>query len=122
MDTKIRETLGVIKRCYDALEDKKAVDIKILKVAGKSSVTDYFVIATGTSDPHLRALKNALERSLEEMKLKHVRVDFEPESGWAVVDGFDFIVHLFLGDKREMYSLETLWKDAEVVDIGELEG
>lgn len=120
MNKKLEQTLKIIKHCYDALDDKKAIDIKVLKVAGKSSITDYFVIATGTSEPHLRALRNALEKNLEELKLKHIRVDFEPDSGWAVVDGFDFMVHLFLVEQRELYGLENLWKDAEVIDITKL--
>lgn len=120
MDKNIEETLKIIKHCYDALDDKKAIDIKVLKVAGKSTITDYFVIATGTSEPHLRALKNALEKNLEALKLKHLHIDFEPESGWAVIDGFNFIVHLFLIEQREFYGLENLWKDAEIIDITKL--
>lgn len=120
MNKKLEQTLAIVKRCYDALDDKKAIDIKVLKIAGKSSITDYFVIATGTSEPHLRALRNALEKSLDELKLKNIRIDFEPDSGWAVVDGFDFMVHLFLVEQRELFGLENLWKDAEVIDISKL--
>lgn len=120
MNPNLEETLNIIKRCYNALDDKKAIDIKVLKIAGKSSITDYFIIATGTSDPHLRALKNALEKSLEELKMKHIKINFEPDSGWAVIDGFDFIVHLFLGEQREFYGIENLWKDAEIIDINRL--
>lgn len=117
MKKNAQDTLKVVKECYEALEDKKAIDIKILKVAKQSSLTDYFVIATGTSEPHLRALRNAIERKLKDLKQINLNVDYEPNSGWAVIDGFDFMVHLFINEKRELYGLENLWNDAEVVDI-----
>lgn len=120
MDTKIKKTLSVVKECVEALDDKKAMDIKVLKVADKSSITDYFVIATGTSEPHIRALKNVIEGRLKDMGVKDVRVDFHPNSDWIVVDGFDFMVHLFGQETRELYSLEKLWKDAEEIDIDKI--
>lgn len=120
MNPNLKKTLEIVKQCYNTLDDKKAIDIKVLKLIGKSNITDYFVIATGTSDPHLRALKNALEKNLHELELKNIRVNYAPESGWVVIDGFDFMVHLFLGEKREFYGLENLWKDAEVIDINKL--
>ena len=121
MDNKLKETLTIIKHCYEALDDKKAIDIKILKLKEKSSITDYFVIATGTSEPHIKALRRELEKSLHDDRVKNLRVDYTPDSGWAVVDGFDFIVHLFISEKRELYGIENLWKDAEVIDIESLE-
>lgn len=120
MNPNLEKTLSIVKQCYDTLDDKKAIDIKILKLAGKSNITDYFIIATGTSDPHLRALRNALEKNLDELKLKHIKINYKPESGWVVIDGFDFIIHLFLGETREFYGLENLWKDAEIIDINQI--
>lgn len=120
MDTKLKDTLLIIKECYDALEDKKAIDIKVLKVAGKSSITDYFVIASGSSEPHIKAMRNAIEMKLREANMKNLHIDYEPDSGWAVIDGFEFIVHLFVNDQRELYAIENLWNDAEVIDMDSL--
>lgn len=120
MNRKLKDTLLLIRDCYDALDNKKAIDIKILKVKGKSSITDYFVIATGTSEPHLRALQNAIDQKLREGNMRDITIDYQPNSGWAVVDGIDFIVHLFVAEKRELYALENLWKDGEIIDIDKL--
>lgn len=107
--------MEILKQCYVALQDKKAEDIKILKVAGKSSITDYFIIASGNSEPHLRALRMNVTDCLEKLDLKGLRVDYQPDSGWAVIDGFNFMVHVFSSDMRSNYALESLWRDAEQI-------
>lgn len=120
MGQALKDTLRVIKKCYQALDDKKAINIRILKLAEKSSITDYFVIASGTSEPHIRALRRELENQLRAANLKNLRIDYQPNSGWAVVDGFDFMIHIFGPEAREHYGLETLWNDAEELDIESL--
>jgi ribosome-associated protein len=104
----VEVTLGV-------LDDKKAEEISILDVHEISSVTDTLIVATGTSRPHLRALSRALEEELKKAGVGPFSADDDPESGWIVIDGFDFMVHLFLKDMRAHYAIETLWKDAESV-------
>ena len=75
--------LGLVRRCVAALEEKKAAAIEVIFLGEKSPVTDYYVIATGTSDPHLRALRIELEKAIEEVvPAGHVRVQNEPNSGW----------------------------------------
>ncbi len=106
-----------LKACCKALDDKKATDLTVLDVARQSSITNYFIVATGTSEPHLKALRNALEKALDDMGVDVVGVDYQPESGWLVLDAFDFIVHIFLPRQRESYRIESLWKDAAAVDI-----
>lgn len=102
--------------CCDALEDKKAINLKILDVREVSTITDYLVIATGNSQPHLKALRGAVERSLKSAKAGIIGSESGAESGWQVVDAFDFMVHLFTEEMRENYRLEQLWKDAPTVD------
>lgn len=103
-----------------ALEDRKADDIIVLDLRGLSSITDYFVIASGKSEPHLKALRDRLEEAIKEMEVELIGIDAEPRSGWMVVDAFDFVVHLFLPAVREQYRLESLWKDAPLVKLEEL--
>lgn len=106
-------TLALLRRIVTALDDKKASDIRVIEMGEKSGVTDFYVIATGTSDPHLRALRGELERVLDEDKVKILGVESQPESGWTVVDVFDVIVHLLRGDQRASFRLELLWKDGK---------
>ena len=105
-------TLKIVKACYDALDDKKAEDLKVLDVRGKSPITNYFIIATANSEPHLRALANELEKTLKDLGVKSIGRESNPGSGWVVVDAFDFMAHLFLPEQRGMYGIEALWKDS----------
>ena len=100
-----------------ALDAKKAENLRILDVSSLSSITDYLVLATGTSEPHLRALRIEVERVLDEQKAKILGVDTTKSSGWAVVDAFELMVHLFTPENREKYRMELLWKDAEEVKL-----
>ena len=102
--------------CCQALDDKKAGDLKILRVSEVSSVTDYFVLATGTSEPHLRALTEEVKSSLKQARIQTMGSDNSTEGGWNVVDAFEVIVHIFLPDVREEYRLDTLWKDGELIE------
>ena len=100
-----------------ALDAKKAEDLRVLDVSKLSSITDYLILATGTSEPHLRALRIEVERVLDEQKAKILGVDTTRSSGWAVVDAFELMVHLFTPENREKYRMELLWKDAEEVKL-----
>lgn len=104
----------------ESLTNKKAEDLKLLYFGDKSPLTDCFVIATGTSDPHLRALRNELEKTLKENKIEILYQDRFQPSGWLVLDAIDFVVHLFSKDQRNHYALEHLWKDAEQVNPQDL--
>src|SRR6266436_4912847 len=100
-------------RCRQLAENKKADDIVILDVREVSSVTDYFVIASGTSEPHLRAIVDEIaERLREEHHLRPRAIDGTLQAAWVVLDFFDVIVHVMRQDVRERYDLETLWGDA----------
>ncbi len=93
-----------------ALDEKKAVEIRVLEMGQISSVADFLVIATGTSEPHLRALRIALEQALDEAGVSS-RSESQRDSGWTVVDAFDVLFHVFRDDVRKSYALEALWKD-----------
>jgi ribosome-associated protein len=104
----------------NSLLDKKAEDLKLLYFGEKSPLTDCFIIATGTSDPHLKALRNNMEKTLKENGIETLsRERFKP-GGWLILDAIDFVVHLFSKEQRENYALEHLWKDAEEINLSEL--
>jgi ribosome-associated protein len=99
--------------CRTLADNKKAEDIVILDVRELSSVTDYFVIASGTSEPHLRAIVDEITDKLrEDCNLRPKAVDGALQAAWVVLDYFDVIVHVMRADVRERYDLETLWGDA----------
>jgi len=99
--------------CREFADNKKAEDIVILDVRKLSSVTDFFVIASGTSEPHLRAiLEEVTDKLREEQDVRPRAVDGGPHAAWVVLDYFDVIVHVMRADAREHYDLESLWGDA----------
>jgi ribosome-associated protein len=99
--------------CRDFADNKKAENIVILDVRDLSSVTDYFVIASGTSEPHLRAIVEEITSGLrEQYDLRPMRTDGSLQGAWVILDFFDVIVHVMRADARERYDLEGLWGDA----------
>jgi ribosome-associated protein len=99
--------------CRELADNKKAEDIVILDVRELSSVTDYFVLASGTSEPHLRAITDEISDKLRaDHDLRPRAVDGTFQTAWVVLDYFDVIVHVMRRDVRERYDLETLWGDA----------
>jgi ribosome-associated protein len=111
---------ALVKICCRALDEKKAGDLRVFDVSQQSSITDYLVLATATSEPHLRALRVELEKEVDASGARTVGVDAARESGWVVVDLFDVMVHLFLETHRSHYGLERLWKDAAEVPLSEV--
>jgi ribosome-associated protein len=104
--------------CRDFADNKKAENIVILDVRDLSSVTDYFVIASGTSEPHLRAIVDEITDGLrEQYDLRPTRKDGSMQGAWVVLDFFDVIVHVMRTDARERYDLEGLWGDAARVKL-----
>jgi ribosome-associated protein len=103
-----------------ALDDKKAFDMRILQLGQLSSIADFLVVASGTSEPHLRALRIELEKSLGEAGSRPRGSESQKESGWTVVDAVDVIFHLFREDVRRSYAIESLWKDGLDVPVGEV--
>ncbi len=97
----------------NALEAKQGEDIKVFDVRGKSSVTDFYVVASGNSAPHLRALVSEASRHMKRVKVKSFRSSGEAESGWVVVDFIDVVVHLFSREARAYYAIEKLWDGSE---------
>ena len=102
--------------CRDLADNRKAENIVVLDVRKVSSVTDYFVIASGTSEPHLRAITDEITDKLRaDYSLRPRAVDGTLQTNWVVLDFFDVIVHVMRTDVRERYNLEGLWGDAPQV-------
>ena len=104
--------------CREFADNKKAEDLVILDLRKLSSVTDYFVLASGTSEPHLRAIVNEItDRLHDEHRLKPNAREGDTTGAWVVLDFFDVIVHVMKPDVRQKYGLEELWGDAPRVKV-----
>jgi ribosome-associated protein len=113
---KKNDSLALAHLARKALLEKKAVNPLVLDVRKLSSVTDFYLIATGSSAPHLKALGEELHAHLRDAKIARNRRSGEANSGWLVVDCGLIVVHLFLPATREYYALEDLWSDAPRVE------
>lgn len=102
-----------------ALDDKKAENLMLLEVRAVTALTEYMLLATGTSDNHLRALCDEVEKKMEEAgeKLWH-REGFRGDT-WVVMDFSGVMVHVFTREQRKFYDLERLWGDAPVIPLEE---
>ncbi|HSH09877.1 MAG TPA: ribosome silencing factor [Oceanipulchritudo sp.] len=105
-----------VQQCVNALDQKKADQLRVLYVGDISSITDYFIIATGTSNPHLKALGQAVVDALDASGQDAVVVGAGDQSGWVVVDAYDFMVHIFTEEVRKYFNLEGLWKDGNLIE------
>ena len=103
-------------RCRELADNKKAEDIVILDVRELSSVTDYFVIASGASDRQVKTISEEVVRALRGEGTKPVRTEGEAGSRWILLDFVDFVVHVFHQDERDHYRLERLLIDAPRVE------
>ena len=100
-----------------ALDAKKADDIRIFDVRGISSVTDFMVVATGTSAPHLKALIAETQNRMRELGVAKYRTSGDPDSGWMVIDYVSAVVHVFSAEARAYYGIEKLWATAKEVPL-----
>lgn len=110
--------LEKVKNIVKILDDKKAVDVRVLKISELTVVSDYFVIVNGTSTTHIKALADEVDYQMGQ-KGEQGRLEGKA-SDWLLIDFGDVIVHVFLPDARDHYNLEHLWADAEETDINSL--
>ena len=112
MDLDFKEAAKLVK---EALEDKKAEDIKVLDLIGISNITDYFVIASGNNVNQLRAMADSVEEKMTKANFKLHHTEGYQGGAWVLLDYGNIIVHLFNKEQREFYSLERVWGDAKEV-------
>ena len=102
-----------------ALDSKKAVGLRLLKIDRVSSLADYFLICTGTSNTHVRTLCDFAEYALEEAGEKPLGREGHRGNTWELLDYGCLVVHVFTEEAREFYNLERLWSDAAPVDVSQ---
>ena len=100
-----------------ALDEKKGIDIKVLRIEKISSLADYFVICTGTVNTHVKTLCDYAEYTMEQLGETMMGREGHRGNSWELLDYGSVVVHVFTDEARKFYDLERLWADAEVVDL-----
>ena len=103
-----------------ALDEKKGMNIKLLKIDRVSSLADYFLICTGTSNTHVKTLCDFAEYTLEELGESMLGREGHRGNSWELLDYGTIVIHVFTEEAREFYALERIWADAETVDISDI--
>jgi ribosome-associated protein len=105
-------------RCAEAALERKALGLTVLDLREISSVTDWFVICHGTSDRHVLAVADWIDERLRaDLGIRPAHVEGRRNAEWILLDYIDFVVHVFVEERREFYRLERLWGDAPRVDL-----
>ena len=99
----------ILKVVNTTLEDRKAEDIVVIGLSGKSSIADYMVIASGRSNRQVSALAETLVQALKELGITGIRPEGMGQADWVLIDAKDVVVHLFRPEVREFYNLEKMW-------------
>jgi len=107
-----------LQAAVDAIVDLRGREVLVLDLRGLSDATDYFVVASGTSDAHVRGIANSVLEKLDRRGVQAHHVEGLPGGRWVLLDFVDFVVHLFHPEARGFYQLERLWSDAPELSPG----
>lgn len=118
MTKKKSDSLAMARKAAQLCLDNKANDVVLLDLRGVSDMTDFFIVASGTSDTHVRSVGEHLAEDMKKAGAPAYHVEGLEKGRWVLVDFVDFVVHVFHPTLREFYQLERLWADAETVPIG----
>ncbi len=111
--------LELTKKIIGILDEKKAMDLKAIHITEYSIVADYFIIATGTSNTHVKSLAEEVEYELSRLGIEPSHIEGRA-TGWILLDYGSVVVHIFSPESREYYNLERLWSDAQTLDISDI--
>lgn len=109
-----QETEQLARTCVAICEDRKATDVVLFDVRGSSTLADFYIVCSASSEPHLRAICDALHRDLKHSG-KPPRIEGSPNSQWIIADCGPVLVHVLDPERRDYYRLEELWDDADLV-------
>ena len=110
----------IAKKAYDYLDEKKAVDIRIIDISKISIIADYFIIAGGTNVRQVKALADNVEEKLAKEEVIPKHIEGYSNAGWILMDYGDVIIHIFNQEDRLFYDLERIWTDGQVIERIEL--
>ena len=107
----------MLKLAYNAVDEKKGNNIKVLELSGLTTIADYFILVTGTNSSQISAIRDNVYKKLGENGYKPSRIEGIRNSTWVLMDYSDIIVHIFSSDDREFYNLDNIWKDAKNISL-----
>lgn len=117
----VNNSLDLARACVKATLETKAENVRLYDLQDTSSITNYAIICTGLSIPHLRSILQEIEQKVkEETGISPVYLENKPHTLWSVMDYIDVMVHIMGEDAREFYALDALWKDSPQIDISDL--
>lgn len=112
----------MVKTAVKALDSKKGIDIRVIKVQDITSLADYFVICSGSSSTQVKALADECEYQMQQGGYEILHQEGKGSGDWILLDYKDIIVHVYNPKMREFYDLERFWKDGTQIDISEILG
>ena len=108
-----------VKVAVTAAEEKKAIDLVVLKLVELTTFADYFMICSGNSSRQVQAIADEIEDQLKQHKVRPLNIEGYNNAEWVLMDYGSVIIHVFSEKARQFYDLERLWRDAEKVEVGE---
>ena len=114
------ESNKIAKRVYELLDEKKAIDIKIIDISKISVIADYFIIAGGSNERQVKALADNVEESLGKEGIEPKHIEGYQGANWILMDYGDVIIHVFNQEQRLFYDLERIWTDGHAVEAEDL--
>lgn len=114
------ESREMAKIAFDALDDKKGINITVIDISKISVLADYFIIAGGNNENQVKALANNVEEQFAKSKISAKHIEGYNNANWILMDFSDVIVHVFNEEDRLFYDLERIWRDGQIVDVNEL--
>ena len=110
----------ITKIAFDALEDKKGVNIKVIDITEISIIADYFIIVGGTNENQVKALVDNVEEELAKNNVMPKQIEGYNNANWVLMDYQDVIIHIFNEEDRLFFDLERIWSDGKLVNVEEL--
>ncbi|NLJ90098.1 MAG: ribosome silencing factor [Clostridiales bacterium] len=114
------DSLKMVQIAYKALDEKKAEDITVIDISHLTSITDYFIITNGTSQPHMASLVDEVSKQLDKAGYSSKTVEGGRASTWTLLDYYDIVIHVFTREDRDFYNLERIWRDGRIVSKDEI--
>ena len=114
------ESRELSKIAYNALDEKKGINISIIDISEISTLADYFIIAGGNNENQVKALANSVEEEMYKVDCKPKHIEGFDNANWILMDFSDIIVHVFNEEDRLFYDLERIWRDGKHLEVTDL--